>query len=257
MWRKLRTAVRIAGEGGVPALYGTVLQKGREFSRRRPGGLVVLDGCRFDLTAVSQDVRNLLLSGEYERPERASLGTYIDPTLPVIELGASIGVISCLTNKLLADPARHVVVEANPAILSILEANLQRNDCHFQIVHAALAYGRSSLEFPVHESSLKSSAYQPQAGPTVNVPAKTLAEIRQSAGFNRFTLICDIEGSEIDLIRHELDLIADSVPTLLIELHPQLCGNEKVQELIDALSARQFLLAEQEHYACVFRRTGA
>src|SRR4051812_34087897 len=101
MWRKLTTAARIAREGGIPALSDTILEKSRRMSRMRPGGVVALDGCRFDLTKVAPDVRNLLLSGEYERPERASLRTFVDPTLPVIELGASIGVISCLTNRLL------------------------------------------------------------------------------------------------------------------------------------------------------------
>ena len=41
--------------------------------------------------------------------------------LPVVELGGSIGVVACVTNRLLKDRKAHLVVEANPLAIPHLE----------------------------------------------------------------------------------------------------------------------------------------
>jgi hypothetical protein len=64
-----------------------------------------LDNCTFDLTGVANDsIRLELITNQYELPERHAVVRYLRRDLPVIELGGSMGVVACVTNKLLTDP---------------------------------------------------------------------------------------------------------------------------------------------------------
>src|SRR5580692_1992408 len=89
------------------------------------GGRFRADGCTF---AIPKDVttmkyRACFLQGTYEHEERELIRQWIKPTDRVIELGACLGIVSCVTNKLLADKSRHVVVEANPFCIPSLYRN--------------------------------------------------------------------------------------------------------------------------------------
>jgi len=99
---------------------GEVWQLGRFVGM--PTDIVRLDGCKFSIAQdrVPANVVDLLLSDLYEEPERKALTRFVNPELPVVELGACIGVVSCLTNRRLRAPEKHVVVEANPALLPLL-----------------------------------------------------------------------------------------------------------------------------------------
>ena len=77
--------------------------------------IVELDHCRFPLAELPNTSMKLeLLSGQYEKPEREAVLRYLQPDWGVIELGGCIGVVSCITNKLLKNPENHLVLEVNP-----------------------------------------------------------------------------------------------------------------------------------------------
>src|SRR5215212_6700577 len=172
---KLDTAKRIYNQGGIPGVLSTINERIRDlpdhlhswwwdehpFAGRIVewrGNIVQADGLRFSVAhpAITRGVKGLFLLNRYERPEREALKTCIDPTLPVIELGASIGVISCLTNKRLLDSSRHVVVEANPDLIPLLKTNREHNRCRFKVLHAALSYSANEVEFLISDSILAS-----------------------------------------------------------------------------------------------------
>ncbi len=69
----------------------------------------------------------------------------------MIEFGGAMGVVACLTNKRLIHPEKHIVVEANPEILSLLKDNRDRNNCQFTILHGAIAYGTEEVTFNLNE----------------------------------------------------------------------------------------------------------
>ena len=107
-----------------------------------------LDGCTFSLQTVPDPFTKLfLLDGRYELPERRAVKRHLKRDLPVIELGGSLGVVACITNKLLTDPTAHVVVEANPRAIPQLTLNKTSNHCAFEIVNCALAYGVDAVTF--------------------------------------------------------------------------------------------------------------
>ena len=198
----------------------------------RPVPVARLDGCRFFLDApeVSEDLRYLLLSGKHEAPERTLAKRWVDASLPLVELGASIGVVACVTNKSLVDPTRHVVVEANPKLIALLHRNRAVNGCHFTVRHRALAYGDSVVRFHVAEQAISSSIHLPTKEAAV-VPTTTLSAVLEEHGFGRCSVICDIEGAEMDLVEYEASVLAARVAMLILEIHPRKVGDEAVARL--------------------------
>ena len=189
-------------------------------TRRGPHGLVRLGACFFE---VLPETRDLILSGYYEHEERSAIRSYLPPELPVIELGASQGVLSCVTNRLLRDRSRHIVVEANPSLLPLLARNRDRNRCRFEIVHAVAGVATGTVDFFCDTNPLKSSLFVSSAKPCP-VPVMTLGELLHARGFRDCTLICDIEGAEIGLIEGSIQLLKDHFQVLIVEFHPFITG---------------------------------
>jgi FkbM family methyltransferase len=159
-----------------------------------------------------------------------------------VELGGSAGIVACLTNRLLFDPTRHIVVEANPNLVPILERNRQTNGCRFGVLHAAVAYGAESIEFGVADDFLASSVAASAHGGSVTVPATSLARIVADAKYDRCCVVCDIEGAEVALLKNEADLFERVVEALLIEVHPSIVGSHTVAWLETHLTALGFAL---------------
>ena len=232
---------------------GEVWQLGRFVGM--PTDIVRLDGCKFSIARdrVPANVVDLLLSDLYEEPERKALKKFLDPALPVVELGACIGVVSCLTNRRLRQPEKHVVVEANPALLPLIEQNRARNDCHFEIVHAAVAHGAETITFKVDDNILASSLNGGE-GQGVKVTTTTLARILEERGFERATLICDIEGAELQLVEHELKTLSERVVTIIMELHDRIVGEEPTQRMLSTLEGAGFKTASHDGDVVVLQK---
>ena len=139
--------------------------------------MVELDHCRFPLAELPNTSMKLeLLSGRYEKPEREAVLHYLQPHWSVIELGGCIGVVSCITNKLLENPANHLVLEVNPLVLPFLKSNRDANGCAFQIMDKALAYGSDTVTFQPLSDFWGNSLYHAGGQPPVTVnrhPFKT------------------------------------------------------------------------------------
>ena len=234
---------------------GEVWQVGRFVGM--PTDIVRLDGCKFTIArdSVPANVVDLLLSDLYEEPERKALQKFLDPQLPVIELGACIGVVSCLTNRRLQQPEKHVVVEANPALLPLIEQNRARNDCHFRIVHAAVSQGAETITFNVDDNILASSVHSGEREGVV-VSTVTLERLLNDHGFERATLICDIEGAELQLVEHELKTLSERIVTIIMELHDRIVGEAPTRQMLSSLESAGFEIVSRDGDVVVLARRG-
>jgi len=193
-----------------------------------------------------------IIANKYEIYERQIIQNNLPDHEPVIELGASIGVVSCTVNRRLAAPAQHVVVEANPELIPTLKKNRDMNRCQFAIVEAAIGYGNDSIPFFSNGMSLAGSIYG--KGQTMEVPAKTLQAIAEDAGFRHFTLISDIEGSEIGLLEHEMDFVREHVGLILMETHDETpYGEDGVKLVLEKLAANGFEMVDSIRNNYCFR----
>jgi FkbM family methyltransferase len=202
----------------------------------RKSAYVRLGGCRIGLDdPIAQSFHDLLTTGVFERPERIAIKKFLNTSLPVVELGGCIGVVACTTNRLLRNPAFHVVVEANPELTPLLEANRDRNRCKFFILQRGVGYDSDFVCLHINDGNLLGSSARTRAGREIRVPVITLREIVNQFSFARCNLICDIEGTEVELVRHERDTLARHVDLLVVEVHQRLLGEDPVSEMMNTL----------------------
>ena len=256
--RKIGTVRRLIANGGAGAVARPVLRRiGRVQVRIRKwlvrdrawiGRLVAvtrqniwIEGCRFDFghPLITDPLRCRALFGRYERSERQLLHHYLEPALPVVELGGGLGVIACLTNRLLDNPMQHVVVEANPALIPVLAQHREWNACDFALIAAAIDYqGAPQTTLEVETDFLSARAGGSQG---VQVPATTLRKVLERFPFRRCTLICDIEGAETTLVREEARLLAERVACFIVEMHPEFCAEHERDAMLARLKEYGFL----------------
>lgn len=202
-------------------------------------------GMTFDLDNpyIATFLKSRFLFRTYEDGAEELISRHLNSALPVIEFGGCIGVISCLTNRALNDPKQHIVVEAQPFLIKTLETNRDQNQCQFKVTHAALAYGSDSVDFWINPNYFIGNSTTPRkGGQTIQVPSVSLKKLIDESGFDRITLIVDVEGAKTDLVDNELELMSQVVDTLIIELHPAEwgAGREAIEKLKNQLSHAGF-----------------
>lgn len=219
------------------------------------GNIVRIDGCRFDVshTSISHAMRSRLWRGRYEHSERAVLKAVLDPSRPVIELGGGLGVIAVLVNRRLRDPHRHVVVEANPSLIAVLERQKILNGAAFVIEHAALDYsGLRYAALPVDQEFI--AARVGTSGRALRVPAISFRDLVERYPWRDATLVCDIEGLEVDLVFREGDLIARHCAMVVVEIHPEFRSPQECRSVYEGLHSRGFETVASLRKVHAFRR---
>jgi FkbM family methyltransferase len=248
---KVRTWKRVLLADGLGAAWSLFIGRIQRLSRTIPGGLIRLGPCLFRSDAQS---RELLLEGVYEEKERFATKHYIRPDIPVVEFGGSLGVVSCLLNRRLRTPSRHVVVEANPQNLPMLTGNRNRNSCKFEILHGAAGVVGKTVRLYFGNGALTASSIAATDN-SVEVSGVTLEGVIRDRGFDSCALVCDIEGSEIHLIRSEIATFRSRVEVFIVEFHPIINGPVAVEDAQRFLEANGFEELWQRGDVYVFRNT--
>ena len=199
------------------------------------GGKFKMDGCTFmipkDQTSLAY--RSTFLSDLYEVDDLEVVRRCIKPADHVLELGGCMGIVSCITNKLLVDKSRHIVVEANPFCIPTLHRNRDLNQCKFLIKNCAVSLQRE-VTFHTNPSVIVGSSLQRTNGLPVRVPASSLAEL--DARYGPFTaLIIDIEGAELETLESARGLLRN-YRVVIVELHDWAIGVEGMNRCREILA---------------------
>jgi FkbM family methyltransferase len=249
---KVSTVYGLFREGGVKKVYDylrlrlQVLASGHKKKLR-------LDGCTFSMEGIDDSATRIeLITNKYEAPERRAVARYVRRHLPVVELGGSMGVVACITNKLLKDRTAHLVVEANPLAIRHLELNRKLNRCQFEIVNRAIAYGADSVTFRPSSNMCGNSITVDGDLSAVTVQTAQLRDLVHDRGFSRFTLVCDIEGLEYDLVCHERDVLKNA-DTIIMETHARFIGEDKLRLMMTKLEGLGFRVVEETGFVVVLR----
>ena len=185
------------------------------------------DGCVFEIPRdiTSTAYRSCFLKGDYEPEERELIKKFIRPADAVLELGACLGIVSCVTNKILADNSRHVVVEGNPFCIPAIHRNRELNHCGFLVENCAVSNERE-VTFYLHPVYVVGGTTQRKTSRPVRVPARSLADLESRHG--PFTaLVMDIEGAELEIFETSQDILK-KYRVVIVELHEWAIGAEKV-----------------------------
>lgn len=218
------------------------------------GNAVKIDGCKFYVAspAISTSIKTRFVFDTYELPERAAIKEFLATELPVVEFGAGVGVVSCLTNRLLRHPENHVVVEANPDLIGVIERNRARNRCRFAVTNCALAYGHDRIDFHQGGNFLANSLMV-ETGRTISVKAVTLAQVLAERDFATINLLCDVEGVEVELVKNELPCLRQHVKVFILEIHPSIVGSDAIETMLSALEQAGFRQINHHPTARVLR----
>ena len=271
MVKKVSTAWKVIGTRGFSGFIDLLAVRSRRLLPRRwvrnppwLGALVRLRGnrvqigdCTFDVAhpLISNAIRSRLARGRYERPELELIADWLDPDAPVIELGGGIGVVATLVNRMLRNPLEHVVVEANPSLIPVLHHHKALNRAGFVVEHAALDYSGSPTARLVHGKEFISGRVGTAGDEGVAVPVITLERLVQRFPWENATLVCDIEGLEIELVEREGELLARHCRTLIIELHPKLRTKAERDAMMSRLHALGFGHVASMKHVHAFRRS--
>ncbi|HSU56468.1 MAG TPA: hypothetical protein VLT36_20585, partial [Candidatus Dormibacteraeota bacterium] len=138
------------------------------------------DGCIFTIPkdVTTRSYRSCFLSNTYERHERELIRRWVRPEDQVLELGACLGIVSCVTNKLLTDKSRHVVVEANPFCIPTLYRNRALNQAGFLVEHCAVGTPPETT-FYLHPVYIVGGSAQRPTDRPVRLPAKSWRQLEQ------------------------------------------------------------------------------
>jgi len=198
------------------------------------GGRFRVDGCEIEvpMDLTTRSYRSCFMVGDYEAEERALIKQHLRADDSVLELGACIGVVACVTNRILEDKSRHVVVEGNPKLIHQIERNREINKCGFTVINKAVSQ-ESTVTFYLSEEFIVGGTAQRKSPHPVTVEGISLDTLNLQYGpFT--TVIMDIEGGEVDVIPPALEFLK-SCRLVIWETHDWACGAESTQKCRDTL----------------------
>jgi FkbM family methyltransferase len=183
------------------------------------------DGMVFEVPREVTDLafRSRFFSDSHERDEREGVRRHLPMDATVLELGAGLGVVSCLINSRMQDRKRHVAVEANPQLIETVRRNRDRNGLGFAIEHGVVAKSSNGTFFLA--PSISNSSRVDRGRPGITVPTMTVADLEQKHDLRFDALVCDIEGGEAEFFADNPDFPA-RCRAIIIQFHPKMIGAE-------------------------------
>lgn len=183
----------------------------------------------FEPTIVRPDLAEKIRKGHYENLEVARLRKLLRDGDRVLDIGSGLGVTSTVAAQ---SPGVEAVAtfEANPFSIDFIREVHEMNEVEVDLYHGMLLQEGAGppTAFSVHELITASSEYRTHPGSTKKVEVPTYSIRSFLEEFQPTIISCDIEGSEYKLL---LGLEMPSVRSMVIEMHPTILGQEKIDAL--------------------------
>jgi len=215
---------------------------------------VTLEGLKFDVSGLSTKIRNRLLSGAYEANEKKMCLDFLTPKDSVLEIGGAIGFIGLLCQKVIGIQ-NYFCFEANPRTYDTLKKNYEINGVRARVWNMALAHADGDVDLEVGSDFWENSiCYEnrcQEGVKTVKVPAGTMQTLFKLTGQKVNTLIIDIEGAEQFI---DFNQVPEEINKIIIELHPNVIGQEVTYNIVATLISLGFRVAREENDTFVFLR---
>jgi FkbM family methyltransferase len=195
------------------------------------GGIASECGILLNVGKCTTFMKNVILDGWYERPERQLCDKYLEKSDKIVELGSAIGFLA-LYCRLRLGIQEFGMVEANPKTIEILKENFKLNHLVPNVLHVAVAREDGVKYLNISGEFWANSLVSPQSHGQENLLAVrtiTLPNLLREVGFIPNVLIIDIEGSEKDI---DPESIPSEIEAIIIEIHPFSIGIQEAQHLL-------------------------
>lgn len=161
--------------------------------------------------------RGRFILGTYEQEEATYLSRFLKPGDCILELGACLGYVSCMSNKMLEDLQKHVVLEANPSLIPYIARNREENGCGFHIENTIISKANTNT-FYIHDLIVGGSQKRKTAH-KIEVDGKSIPQLEKKYALNFNVLIMDIEGGELEFLRNHKEELR-GIERVFMEIHP-------------------------------------
>lgn len=185
---------------------------------------------------INERVAGKLSAGTYEAHEAHAAQQRLRPGMRVLELGSGVGYIASICAAV-AGAENVTSVEANPAMLPVIRANLDRNGYQATtLIHGAVTGEASADETVAFDpkkvfwagriADERSNIEKLVDVPLLSLPT-LLAEVQPQL------VIMDIEGAE----QHLFDAPwPKHVTAVMMELHPNQYPDRVIKQIVDCMS---------------------
>ena len=216
-------------------------------------------GYRFIVNRTSVTKRHIasIFWGFYESAEIRLIEGHLTQHTDVVELGGSIGVVSSHIASKLGEGRTLVTVEANPRLIDAIRTNAGRHlkkNANFFAENCAICYSADSVDLRITDNNTETRVLNEgsEGKGTLTVKACSLAAVVERYGFDNFALVCDIEGSEIEIFMNE-SVCLKKCKQLFVELHATSYkgGSYSVADLVTIIRERHSF-TEVEHHGPVY-----
>lgn len=173
---------------------------------------------------ITNQVKASLFFNKYESAETRFLNKYLYDFYDVIELGSSLGVVTCQIRRKIGHDKKVIAVEANPFLIEATKLNLQFNNLDYNIktYNKVIDYStnkHSDTSFDINKGNLWGRIESNNSNPdNILVEPTTLMEIIKRFNLDEFVLFTDIEGAEAGIILNEKNIIG-KCHQIIAELH--------------------------------------
>lgn len=234
----------------------------RSFRLNLSGGKLIFKDKKYfvPLNAPTSAIR-ALAQGTYEFEERYFVNSYVDCNVPVVELGGSYGVVSGQIARRLNGLQKHIILEAIPDLVPIIEKNIGGSLGKDTFIHnAALGYSGEFIEFEVkasvHSSRISSGSPLTGSDHLITVPTVTLKDLlSRYAVDGEYCLVCDIEGAEFELFKNEPEVLRRCV-LAIVEFHPAVFSEmrKSTVQFFELIEASGLSIVERRNSVIVAKR---
>ncbi|KAB7615279.1 FkbM family methyltransferase [Amylibacter sp. SFDW26] len=180
-----------------------------------------------------------LSSGQYENAERAAIERHVRAGDRVLDLGGGIGCTGVVAGRIVGGD-NLMIVEANDDLMDDISDNLAANGIKgAQLIQAAVVAQKSTpnISFFKTKGFWAGSLLSGNAAKTKRIEVSAYAFSDALKMFKPTVVVCDTEGLETELFKRNLP---SYVRLIIMELHPNLYGQDTIKSLFDCLSDMWF-----------------
>ncbi|NTJ42917.1 FkbM family methyltransferase [Agrobacterium larrymoorei] len=202
-----------------------------------------------DKDRIPAHLRDLIFREAYEDTEKNVLLSVLKPGMKVLEIGTGVGFIALLAASICGEK-NVLTYEANPDAEELIRENFALNNLHPTMEMRAITVDGRDLTFHAAENVISSSAFAIDAkSKNVVVRSDRFMDVLNS--YKPDIVIMDVEGSEYELLLGATELKANNI---LVELHPGIIGQDKVDEICDHLKDIGYQQGFSDRKTVHFRR---
>lgn len=193
-----------------------------------------------DRKLISNNILKAIFKNNYEKGENSVINQILVSGDKLFEIGTGIGYNSITAAKIIGED-RVKSYEANPKLINLIQTNYDLNNVKIELINKVLTNDDhpQKIKFFVSENFWESSLIDNQNDSYVMVETCNFKE--ELLKFEPNTILCDIEGGEIELLSIELPLF---VKKIILDTHPffEQIGDFKNSSLIQNLMSQGFIL---------------